>query len=110
MPQVYGQSSSSKPLHGKGRALLGISESSLHQKDVKQPIRIFLNYDAVGHSPDRDCRKVGEIVKVGVISNLVSLVSCITSAVQVILSVLCFLSAWGASSVFSSWHSLQSPW
>ncbi|KAJ6328220.1 hypothetical protein OIU77_009999 [Salix suchowensis] len=65
MPQVYGQSSNSKPLHGKGRALLGISESSLHQKDVKQPIRIFLNYDAVGHSPDRDCRKVGEIVKLG---------------------------------------------
>ncbi|CAK7347670.1 unnamed protein product [Dovyalis caffra] len=64
-PQVYGQSGNSKPLHRKGRALLGISESSLQQKDVKQPIRIFLNYDAVGHSPDRDCRKVGDIVKLG---------------------------------------------
>ena len=64
-PQVYGQSGNSKPLNGKGRALLGISESSLQQKGVKKPIRIFLNYDAVGHSPDRDCRKVGDIVKVG---------------------------------------------
>ncbi|XP_061968760.1 uncharacterized protein LOC133692091 isoform X2 [Populus nigra] len=64
-PQIYGQSGISKPLHRKGRALLGISESSLQQKDVKQPIRIFLNYDAVGHSPDRDCRKVGDIVKLG---------------------------------------------
>ncbi|KAJ6709853.1 LEISHMANOLYSIN-LIKE PEPTIDASE [Salix koriyanagi] len=49
----------------QGRALLGIPESSLQQKDVKQPIRIFLNYDAVGHSPERDCRKVGDIVKLG---------------------------------------------
>jgi len=77
-PQVYGQSGNSKPLNGKGRALLGISESSLQQKGAKKPIRIFLNYDAVGHSPDRDCRKVGDIVKVGVISDLVSSVRCTT--------------------------------
>ncbi|KAB5568973.1 hypothetical protein DKX38_002766 [Salix brachista] len=64
-PQIYGQSGTTKPLHRKGRALLGIPESSLQQKDVKQPIRIFLNYDAVGHSPERDCRKVGDIVKLG---------------------------------------------
>ena len=32
--------------------------------DRRQPIRIYLNYDAVGHSADRDCRSPGEIVKV----------------------------------------------
>ncbi|KAJ9186625.1 hypothetical protein P3X46_002173 [Hevea brasiliensis] len=64
-PQVYDHTVMSKSLHHKGRALLGISELQLQQKDAKQPIRIFLNYDAVGHSPDRDCRKVGDIVKLG---------------------------------------------
>ena len=72
-PQIYGHSGITKPLHRKGRALLGISESSLQQKDVKQPIRIFLNYDAVGHSPERDCLKVGDIVKVGVTCDLLYL-------------------------------------
>lgn len=62
-PQVY-EPLLSKPLRHKGRALLGESTSPEPQKDVKQPIRIYLNYDAVGHSPDRDCRKVGDIVKV----------------------------------------------
>jgi leishmanolysin len=111
-PQIYGQSGISKPLHRKGRALLGISESSLQQKDVKQPIRIFLNYDAVGHSPDRDCRKVGDIVKVGVICDLVSSVECTSFCCITDISFLffSFLSARGASSGFSSWHSLQSPW
>ncbi|KAE9457065.1 hypothetical protein C3L33_11022, partial [Rhododendron williamsianum] len=33
------------------------------QINEKQPIRIYLNYDAVGHSHDRDCRSVGDIVK-----------------------------------------------
>lgn len=65
-PQVYQQSGVSKRVHRKGRALLGLSTSPYHQKDAKQPIRIYLNYDAVGHSPDRDCRNVGDIVKVGV--------------------------------------------
>lgn len=78
-PQVYGQSGISKPLHRKGRALLGISESSSQQKDAKQPIRIFLNYDAVGHSPDRDCRKVGDIVKVGIACDMVTSVPCTSS-------------------------------
>ncbi|KAJ7558534.1 hypothetical protein O6H91_04G044600 [Diphasiastrum complanatum] len=33
--------------------------------DKREAIRIFLNYDAVGHSPERDCRAVGDIVKLG---------------------------------------------
>lgn len=64
-PQVYEESGISKPLHGKGRALLSVSKFSEEQEDVKEPIRIYLNYDAVGHSPDRDCRNVGDIVKLG---------------------------------------------
>lgn len=68
-PQVYAGSGISKPLHQKGRTLLGISKQSVQQKDAKLPIRIYLNYDAVGHSPDRDCRNVGDIVKVGLTSN-----------------------------------------
>ncbi|KAK4771023.1 hypothetical protein SAY87_031555 [Trapa incisa] len=64
-PQVYQESSIAKPLHRKGRALLGLSVSSYLQKDAKQPIRIYLNYDAVGHSLDRDCQNVGDIVKLG---------------------------------------------
>ncbi|XP_062160225.1 uncharacterized protein LOC133867467 [Alnus glutinosa] len=64
-PQFYKESDISKPLHRKGRALLGVSSFSELQKDAKQPIRIYLNYDAVGHSPDRDCRRVGDIVKLG---------------------------------------------
>ncbi|KAK4796809.1 hypothetical protein SAY86_029135 [Trapa natans] len=64
-PQVYRESSIAKPLHHKGRVLLGLSVSSHLQKDAKKPIRIYLNYDAVGHSLDRDCRNVGDIVKLG---------------------------------------------
>ncbi|XP_009365609.2 leishmanolysin [Pyrus x bretschneideri] len=64
-PQLYEGSGVSKPLHQKGRTLLGISKCSVQQKDVKRPIRIYLNYDAVGHSPDRDCRNVGDVVKLG---------------------------------------------
>ncbi|KAG7020531.1 Leishmanolysin-like peptidase [Cucurbita argyrosperma subsp. argyrosperma] len=64
-PQVYDVSGTAKPLHRTGRALLGLSELSDQQKNAKQPIRIYLNYDAVGHSPDRDCQKVGDIVKLG---------------------------------------------
>lgn len=63
-PQVYEESGITK-LHGKGRTLLTVSKLSEEQEDVKKPIRIYLNYDAVGHSPDRDCRNVGDIVKVG---------------------------------------------
>ncbi|XP_004499123.1 uncharacterized protein [Cicer arietinum] len=76
-PQVY-KPGRSKPLRHKGRALLGISTSSKPQKDEKQPIRIYLNYDAVGHSPDRDCQKVGDIVKLGEppITSLPGLPSC----------------------------------
>ena len=67
-PQVYEASGVSKPLYRKGRALLGIPQ----QSDAKQPIRIYLNYDAVGHSPDRDCRNIGDIVKVSLIVGSVS--------------------------------------
>lgn len=63
-PQVYDVLGIAKPLHRTGRALLGLSKLSDQQKNAKQPIRIYLNYDAVGHSPDRDCQKVGDIVKV----------------------------------------------
>ncbi|GAB2222570.1 hypothetical protein Droror1_Dr00016689 [Drosera rotundifolia] len=64
-PQVYQESSVSRSLHRRGRSLFSISESVEYPKDVKQPIRIYLNYDAVGHSPERDCRNVGDIVKLG---------------------------------------------
>ncbi|KAJ3672797.1 hypothetical protein LUZ60_006171 [Juncus effusus] len=63
MPQVYVGSASSDHRH-TGRTLLSLphkTKSSL----IKQPIRIYLNYDAVGHSPDRDCQRVGDIVKLG---------------------------------------------
>lgn len=53
-PQVYED-------NRKGRALLALSA----QGDARQPIRIHLNYDAVGHSHDRDCRARGQIVKLG---------------------------------------------
>lgn len=62
-PQVYVGSTSSED-HRKGRTLLGVSEEVQTQSSDRQPIRIYLNYDAVGHSPDRDCQKVGDIVKV----------------------------------------------
>lgn len=64
-PQVY-EPGSLKPLQHKGRAILAVSTSLGPQKDAKEPIRIYLNYEAVGHSPDRDCRKVGAVVKVSV--------------------------------------------
>ncbi|KAI3965304.1 hypothetical protein MKW92_002813 [Papaver armeniacum] len=64
-PQLYKKPDKSKPLNHKGRALLGFSPSPELQKDIRQPIRIYLNYDAVGHSPDRDCRSVGSSVKLG---------------------------------------------
>ncbi|KAM0066802.1 putative leishmanolysin [Helianthus debilis subsp. tardiflorus] len=63
-PQVY-HATDSEPLHRKGRALLEIPKVSSFPKNAKQPIRIYLNYDAVGHSPTRDCRNVGDIVKLG---------------------------------------------
>lgn len=68
-PQVYEESVASNPPHRRGRALLEISKE---QNDVMQPIRIFLNYDAVGHSSERDCQKVGDIVKVSTYHQLKS--------------------------------------
>ncbi|XP_039032954.1 LOW QUALITY PROTEIN: leishmanolysin-like peptidase [Hibiscus syriacus] len=64
-PQVYDHSHISNHLHHKGRSLLEIPELLGHTNDAKKPIRIYLNYDAVGHSQDRDCQKVGDIVKLG---------------------------------------------
>ncbi|XP_039023022.1 uncharacterized protein LOC120155563 [Hibiscus syriacus] len=46
-PQVYKHSGISNHVHHKGRSLLGIPELLGHPKDAKQPLRIFLNYDAV---------------------------------------------------------------
>ncbi|XP_027357118.1 leishmanolysin-like isoform X1 [Abrus precatorius] len=63
-PQVY-EPGLLKHLQHKGRALLDVSTSPRPLQDAKKPIRIYLNYDAVGHSPDRDCRKIGDIVKLG---------------------------------------------
>lgn len=61
--QVYVEPDVPNSFQRKGRALLGVSELSKKQNNVKKPIRIYLNYDAVGHSSDRDCRTVGDIVK-----------------------------------------------
>lgn len=58
-PQVY--DSSAEPLEDETHGRVLLEESDV---DKRQPIRIFLNYDAVGLSHDRDCRAPGEIVKV----------------------------------------------
>ncbi|KAK7355594.1 hypothetical protein VNO80_14854 [Phaseolus coccineus] len=50
----------SKHLQLKGRALLGISTPTDLLGIEKQPIRIYLNYVAVGHSPDRDCQEIAK--------------------------------------------------
>ncbi|KAI7747342.1 hypothetical protein M8C21_019370, partial [Ambrosia artemisiifolia] len=63
-PQVY-QAKGTEPLHRNERTLLEIPKVSKFPKNAKQPIRIYLNYDAVGHSPTRDCRSVGDVVKLG---------------------------------------------
>ncbi|XP_020202668.1 leishmanolysin isoform X1 [Cajanus cajan] len=63
-PQVYDPGRLNS-LQNKGRALLEVSTLSRPQENAKKPIRIYLNYDAVGHSPDRDCRAIGDIVKLG---------------------------------------------
>ncbi|PKA49613.1 leishmanolysin [Apostasia shenzhenica] len=64
-PQVYEVSDSSRSPNRKVRALLAASSMASPPKDPMQPIRIFLNYDAVGLSTDRDCRSVGDVVKLG---------------------------------------------
>ncbi|KAK6115839.1 hypothetical protein DH2020_008108 [Rehmannia glutinosa] len=60
--QVYVEPDISKSLQRRGRALLCASDLPNRHNDAKQPIRIYLNYDAVGHSSDRDCRNVGDIL------------------------------------------------
>ncbi|KAG6474337.1 hypothetical protein ZIOFF_068263 [Zingiber officinale] len=64
-PQVYHEHSFSRSQHSGRRALLQVSKTPTLQKDSKQPIRIYLNYDVVGHSYDRDCLNVGDLVKLG---------------------------------------------
>ena len=90
-PQVYKESDTSKPLHQKGRALLEVPKSPVRKKDAKQPIRIYLNYDAVGHSPDRDCRRVGDVVKVSVNIKLVYSVVYTAHASKTYVGLLIFL-------------------
>lgn len=99
-PQLYKESDISKPLHRKGRALLGVSKLLERQKDARQPIRIYLNYDAVGHSPDRDCQRVGDIVKVSV---NITLVCCIRQGFLFVLygSSFCFFNQVGEPPVTS---------
>ncbi|XP_078435512.1 metalloendopeptidase / zinc ion binding protein [Wolffia australiana] len=63
-PQLYDGSDGSRSNMPGGRVLLGVHSSSLNDDPMK-PIRILLNYDAVGLSKDRDCRSVGDIVKIG---------------------------------------------
>ena len=62
-PQTYGDESGFIGNHRKGRELLAVDNNN-SQLNKKQPIRIFLNYDAVVHSLDRDCQNIGDIVKV----------------------------------------------
>ncbi|WOK99198.1 leishmanolysin-like peptidase [Canna indica] len=64
-PQVYHESRLPSSPHNGRRTLLELPSASSVQKDAKQPIRIYLNYDAVGHSPERDCLNVGDLVKLG---------------------------------------------
>jgi leishmanolysin len=63
MPQVYHESREDAE-RVRGRHLLGMSSWRAPHENARKPIRIYLNYDAVGHSPDRDCKNVGDIVKV----------------------------------------------
>ena len=100
-PQLYEESSITQPLPSKGRALLGISESVEEAKDGKQPIRIYLNYDAVGHSPDRDCRDVGNIVKVRL---LIWCCLCINCFLFLVLLICLCIASWR---LVISWESLQ---
>ncbi|XXG52841.1 hypothetical protein AAC387_Pa03g1048 [Persea americana] len=65
-PQVYKEANYLGTHQRKGRSLLEVSQLLELQKDVREPIRIFLNYDTVGNSHYRDCRSVGDVVKMNV--------------------------------------------
>lgn len=47
------------------RRLLSVPSRADAELEKHQPIRIFLNYDAVGHSTDRDCHSLHDVVKLG---------------------------------------------
>ncbi|CAM6102918.1 unnamed protein product [Calypogeia fissa] len=64
-PQVYESDDGKAKESWQGRELLAIPHRGDSTANRRQPIRIFLNYDAVGHSADRDCRSVGNVVKLG---------------------------------------------
>lgn len=63
-PQLYDIKYEALEGNRHGRTLLSESMREDSGLERRQPIRIFLNYDAVGHSPERDCKAVGEVVKV----------------------------------------------
>lgn len=93
--QVYVQPDVSKSVKRRGRALLGVSEFPKRHTDAKLPIRIYLNYDAVGHSSDRDCRNVGDIVKASLFRNMKDYICAINSHLVLMLDfvsllLLCF--------------------
>lgn len=83
--QIYVQPDVSKSVKRRGRALLGVSELPKWHTDVKLPIRIYLNYDAVGHSSDRDCRNVGDIVKASLFRNTKDYVCAVNSHLVLML-------------------------
>lgn len=101
MPQVY-HVPREKVERIRGRQLLGVSSWRAPRSNVKKPIRIYLNYDAVGHSPDRDCKNVGDIVKVGLVEAYDHVRSCFN-----ILVVMLSLLFGFASSVNHLYHQHQ---
>eukprot|EP00850_Spirogloea_muscicola_P006385 SM000030S11394 [mRNA] locus=s30:428293:434659:- [translate_table: standard] len=71
-PQVYEEvvrewASGAAEVRVAGRELLAepAPEPAAAAEARHKPIRIFLNYDAIGLSPDRDCRAVNNVVKLG---------------------------------------------
>ncbi|KAK9163547.1 hypothetical protein Syun_004449 [Stephania yunnanensis] len=77
-------------------ATTGRKEYSIEQR---HPIRIYLNYDVVEHSPDRDCQSVGDIVKVSVVSN--HFVTLLRLAINLYLCHFSAIATWEPSKKFS---------
>jgi leishmanolysin len=63
-PQVYEDEVEVIMEDPHSRRLLSVSSRADAELEKHQPIRIFLNYDAVGHSTDRDCHSLHDVVKV----------------------------------------------
>ncbi|CAK9859449.1 unnamed protein product [Sphagnum jensenii] len=64
-PQVYEDEVEVIMEDPHSRRLLSVSSRADAELEKHQPIRIFLNYDAVGHSTDRDCHSLHDVVKLG---------------------------------------------